>query len=163
MTEASRSSNRDLLRIVRAIADYQFGGGIGEKLFDDGCIVKISKRTGRPKYVYEGEEVLATVRYPDNLLALTLKGAEKLSMILPRPRFRVVMKPKALNKILKGMNPTARDILNVDEKILPGEEVLIEDLKGELIGVGRAVVSGSLMKDLASGVVVKLRKIRKKH
>ncbi|MCD6126380.1 MAG: pseudouridine synthase [Thaumarchaeota archaeon] len=163
MTEASRSSNRDLLRIVRAIADYQFGGGIGEKLFDDGCIVKISKRTGRPKYVYEGEEVLATVRYPDNLLALTLKGAEKLSMILPRPRFRVVIKPKALNKILKGMNPTARDILNVDEKILPGEEVLIEDLKGELIGVGRAVVSGSLMKDLASGVVVKLRKIRKKH
>ena len=163
MTEASRSSNRDLLRIVRAIADYQFGGGIGEKLFDDGCIVKISKRTGRPKYVYEGEEVLATVRYPDNLLALTLKGAEKLSMILPRPRFRVVIKPKALNKILKGMNPTARDIVNVDEKILPGEEVLIEDLKGELIGVGRAVVSGSLMKDLASGVVVKLRKIRKKH
>ena len=163
MTEASRSSNRDLLRIVRAIADYQFGGGIGEKLFDDGCIVKISKRTGRPKYVYEGEEVLATVRYPDNLLALTLKGAEKLSMILPRPRFKVVIKPKALNKILKGMNPTARDILNVDEKILPGEEVLIEDLKGELIGVGRAVVSGSLMKDLASGVVVKLRKIRKKH
>ena len=163
MTEASRSSNRDLLRIVRAIADYQFGGGIGEKLFDDECIVKISKRTGRPKYVYEGEEVLATVRYPDNLLALTLKGAEKLSKILPRPRFRVVIKPEALNKILKGMNPTARDILNVDEKILPGEEVLIEDLKGELIGVGRAVVSGSLMKDLASGVVVKLRKIRKKH
>jgi len=163
LTEASRSSNRDLLRIVRAIADYQFGGGIGEKLFDDECIVKISKRTGRPKYVYEGEEVLATVRYPDNLLALTLKGAEKLSKILPRPRFRVVIKPKALNKILKGMNPTARDILNVDEKILPGEEVLIEDLKGELIGVGRAVVSGSLMKDLASGVVVKLRKIRKKH
>lgn len=163
MTEASRSSNRDLLRIVRAIADYQFGGGIGEKLFDDGCIVKISKRTGRPKYVYEGEEVLATVRYPDNLIALTLKGAEKLSMILPRPRFRVVIKPKALNKILNGMNPTARDVLNVDEKILPGEEVLIEDLKGELIGVGRAVVSGSLMKDLASGVVVKLRKIRKKH
>ena len=79
MTEASRSSNRDLLRIVRAIADYQFGGGIGEKLFDDGCIVKISKRTGRPKYVYEGEEVLATVRYPDNLLALTLKGAETVS------------------------------------------------------------------------------------
>lgn len=163
MTEASRSSNRDPLRIVRAIADYQFGGGIGEKLFDDECIVKISKRTGRPKYVYEGGEVLATVRYPDNLLALTLKGAEKLSKILPRPRFRVVIKPKALNKILKGMNPTARDILNVDEKILPGEEVLIEDLKGELIGVGRAVVSGSLMKDLASGVVVKLRKIRKKH
>jgi len=163
LTEASRSSNRDLLRIVRAIADYQFGGGIGEKLFDDGCIVKISKRTGRPKYVYEGEEVLATVRYPDNLIALTLKGAEKLSMILPRPRFRVVIKPKALNKILNGMNPTARDVLNVDEKILPGEEVLIEDLKGELIGVGRAVVSGSLMKDLASGVVVKLRKIRKKH
>ena len=84
-------------------------------------------------------------------------------MILPRPRFRVVIKPKALNKILNGMNPTARDVLNVDEKILPGEEVLIEDLKGELIGVGRAVVSGSLMKDLASGVVVKLRKIRKKH
>lgn len=163
MTEASRSSNRDPLRIVRAIADYQFGGGVGEKLFDDECIVKISKRTGRPKYVYEGEEVLATVRYPDNLLALTLKGAEKLSKILPRPRFRVVIKPKALNKVLKGMNPTARDVLNVDEKILPGEEVLIEDLKGELIGVGRAVVSGSLMKDVASGVVVKLRKIRKKH
>lgn len=163
MTVASRSSNKDLLKIARAIADYQFGGGVGEKLFDDRCIVKISKRTGRPKYIYEGEEVLATVRYPDNLLALTLKGGEKLSKILPRPRFRVVVKPKALSKILKGMNPTAGDVLDVDEEILPGEEVLVEDLRGELIGVGRAVVSGSLMKDLSSGIVVKLRKIRKNH
>ena len=162
MAGASRYSNRELLKIVRAIADYQFGGGVGEKLFDDGCIVKVSKKTGRPKYVYERDEVLATVRYPDNLLALTLRGAEKLSKILPRPRFRVVIRPKALDKILKGMNPTARDILDVDEKIVPGEEVLVEDLRGELIGVGRAVVSGSLMKTLASGVVVKLRKVRKR-
>ena len=162
MAGASRYSDREFLRIVRAIADYQFGGGVGERLFDDGCVVKVSKKTGRPKYVYEGDEVLATVRYPDNLLALTLRGAEKLSKILPRPRFRVVVRPKALDKILKGMNPTARDILDVDEKIVPGEEVLVEDLRGELIGVGRAVVSGSLMKTLASGVVVKLRKVRKR-
>ena len=52
--------------------------------------------------------------------------------------------------------------MDVDEKIVPGEEVLVEDSRGELIGVGRAVVSGSLMKTLASGVVVKLRKVRKK-
>ena len=162
MAGASRSSDRELLKIVRTIADYQFGGGVGEKLFDDGCVVKISKKTRRPKYVYEGDEVLATVRYPDNLLALTLRGAEKLSKILPRPRFRVVIRPKALDKILKGMNPTAGDVLDADEKIVPGEEVLVEDLRGELIGVGRAVVSGSLMKALASGVVVKLRKVRKR-
>jgi len=156
----SKSSDKRLLEAVRAIADYQFGAGVGLKLFPEGCRVEISKRTRRPKYVYHGDDLLATIRYPDNFLALTIKGAERLAKVVPPPRLRVIVKKKAVEKLNKGMSPLPRDIIEADERILPGEEVLILDEKGALIAVGKASVAGSLMKRLSMGAVVKLRKTR---
>jgi hypothetical protein len=36
--------------------------------------VEVSKRTGRPRYIKLGEEILATIRYPDNMIALSFVG-----------------------------------------------------------------------------------------
>ena len=71
---ASRSSGDILLRIVRDMADYQFGRGVGERLFPERCVIELSKRTGRPRYVRLDEEIIATIRYPDNMIALSLRG-----------------------------------------------------------------------------------------
>jgi len=160
---ALRSSTDHLLRIVRDIADYQFGRGVGERLFPDDCRVEISKRTKRPKYVFFRGEILATIRYPDNLLALTLAGAKRLLEVAGDSALKVIVKKKAVEKIKRGMNPLARDVIYYDERIRPGDEVLLLDEDGNFIAVGRAVVSGSTIKGLERGVVVKIRKSLKEN
>ena len=151
----------NLLKIVRDIADFQFGRGVGGKLFPDECRVEVSKRTGRPRYVYLGEELLATIRYPDNLIALSLEGARRLRSALGEDAPRIVVKKEAVDKVLNGFNLAPRDVSFCNPSIRPGDEVVIEDEDGRILAVGRAVVSAQTMMELSRGTVVKLRKVLK--
>jgi len=154
----SSGSSNLLLRIVRDIADYQFGRGVGERIFPDGCRVEVSRRTGRPKYVYLEDVLLATVRYPDNLLALTLEGGRRLREAMGGGAPRVVVRGEAVERLKRGMDLTAGDVVKCDVEIRPGEEVLVEDEVGRLLAVGRASISSETMLELRRGVVVKVRK-----
>ena len=151
----------NLLKIVRDIADFQFGRGVGGKLFPDECRVEVSKRTGRPRYVYLGGEFLATIRYPDNLIALSLEGARRLRSALGENAPRVVIRKEAINKVLNGLNLAPRDISFCNPSIRPGDEVIIEDEDERVLAVGRAVVSAQTMRELSRGTAVKLRKVLK--
>ncbi len=159
MDTSKRSPN--LLKIVRDIADFQFGRGVGGKLFPDECRVEVSKRTGRPRYVYLGGEFLATIRYPDNLIALSLEGARRLRSALGENAPRVVIRKEAINKVLNGLNLAPRDISFCNPSIRPGDEVIIEDEDERVLAVGRAVVSAQTMRELSRGTAVKLRKVLK--
>ncbi|MCS7132243.1 MAG: hypothetical protein NZ918_00775 [Aigarchaeota archaeon] len=158
MENSKSSADSFLLKIVRDITDYQFRKGVGERLFPDNCRVKVSGRTKRPKYVYFDGEILATIRYPDNLLALTMAGARRLLDVASNIALKVILKKNSVEKIKQGMGPLPREIVYFDERIKPGDEVLLLDEDGELIAVGRAVVSGSTFKGLERGIVVKIRK-----
>lgn len=159
--DASRSSDDLLLRVIRDIADYQFGRGVGEKLFPDGCIIELSKRTGRPRYVRLDKEIIATIRYPDNMIALSLRGAERLKEILGERAPRVILRESGVKRVNRGMNPLATDIVYCSEGIRPGEEVLVESSDGELIAVGKAITSSRIMRELEAGAVIKIRKVKK--
>jgi len=156
--DTSEPLRKLLLKAVRDIADYQFGRGAGEKLFPEGCRVQLSKRTGKPRYVYLGEDLLATIRYPDNLLALTLKGAERLRQVLGEKARRVIVKEEAVEKLRKGMNLAAGDLVFCSDDIRPGDEVVVEGENGRILAVGRAVVSAQTMREVGSGVIVRVRK-----
>lgn len=147
-----------LLKAVQDIADYQFGKGAGEKLFPEGCRIQLSKRTGKPRYVYLREDLLATIRYPDNLLALTLKGAERLKRVLGEKVRRVIVREGVVEKLKKGMNLTAGDLVSCSDDIRPGDEVVVESEDGRILAVGRALVSAQTMRELESGVIIKVRK-----
>lgn len=159
--EASGSSDKLALRIVREIADFQFGRNVGSKLFPDECDVKLSKRTGRPRYVLLEGRLLATIRYPDNMIALTPEGALRLKEVLGERAPRVVLRESGVRRVSRGMNPVAGDLLYSSDGIRPGEDVLIESRDGRLLAVGRAIVSSRIMKDLEAGAIVKVRKVFK--
>ncbi len=151
----------DNLRYVRMIADYQFGVGVGRLLFPDNSTIEISKGTGRPRRVYLNGILLATVR-PDGLLALTIHGAERLSRAVGGRRFRVYAAKDAVRRVLEGRDLTCGHVVDADESLLPGDEALVVDEMGELLAIGRAVVSGRSMKSLSEGVAVRIRDTKTK-
>jgi len=150
-----------LLKSVREIADYQFGPGAGEALFPSGCRVEISKRTKRPRRIYLDGKLLATVRPPDNFLALTLEGGERLLKGLGEKAPVIIVKNKFVDKVRKGMSVMAHHVLKCSDEIRPGDEVIVVDEGGSVIAVGRAAAASQTIRDLRSGVVVKVRKYRK--
>lgn len=147
----------EALRIVRRVADYQFGRGVGEKLFPDRCIVIRSKKTGRPRYVYLDGKILATIRSGDGLIALTIHGGLRLSEILEYPKFRIVVYEKYVERVLEIEIVRSMWVKIMDCEIVPNDEVMICCEKDELVGVGKAVVSAQTISSSSNIVVAKIR------
>ena len=146
------------LRRIRAVADYQFGRGVGEELFPDGVKLTFSPRTGRVRHIYLNDVLLATIRPSDGLLALTVEGAKRLLKVLPPPRMRVVVDQRLAPLIAEGKDVEAAWVKSVDPDIRPKDEVLVVDPADRPLAVGRAVLSGAEMLSFKAGLAVKVRR-----
>lgn len=146
-----------MLNRARMIADYQFGRGAGSALFPEGTTYSLSK-TRRLRYLYWEKERVATVRAKDNLLTLSMIGAERLHSLLCSPKQRVVASDDATPFIAKGGNLFARHVLAVDPEIRAGEEVLVVDSDDHLLATGTAVLAPEEMLQIKRGLAVQVRK-----
>jgi len=145
------------LRKIRCIADYQFGRGVGEKLFPDGVEITHSKGTGRIRHIFLNGERLATLRPKDGMFSLTIAGAKRIVKYVKPPRLWVQVREDAAPFIADGRNVFAKHVVDADEEIRPQEEVVVLDGEGRVLAVGRAVLSGREMKAFKRGVAVRVR------
>jgi len=152
---SKRSS--DVLRKIRRVADYQFGRGVGVRLFPDNVTAVFSKKTGKIKYIYLDGKLLATLKPTDGLFSLSIEGAKRLGEMEPR-RLWVQVQDEAAAFVEKGSDVFAKHVVNVDEEIRPKEEVVILNGKNRVIAVGKAMLSGREMRDFKRGVAVRVRK-----
>jgi predicted RNA-binding protein (TIGR00451 family) len=152
----NKNLNEDLIK-VRSIANYQFGKNIGEILFPKDSIIIKSKNTGKIRYIYYGNKLLATLRAKDGLLALTLNGAERI-LKAKNLHCKVKVKNEAAKYIAEGKNVFAKHVIEADEDLRPQDEVIVVDENENLIAVGKAALSGEEMKAFKVGVAVKVRK-----
>ena len=148
------------LERIRKIADYQFGKGVGEKLFPKEVEIVRSKRTGKIKYIYFNGTLLATLNPLTGLFTLTIEGAKRVLAAMQPKRLWVQIRDEAVPFVERGSDVFVKHIINLDEEIRPGEEVIVIDGKGEVIAVGRAILSGIEMKVFKRGVAVKVRRGR---
>ena len=146
------------LQKIRTIANYQFGKGMGGRLFPDGVRIVLSKRTGRIRHVYLGENRLATLRPPDGLFSLTITGAKRIMEDVESPRLWVKVQEEAAPFIAKGKTLFAKHVSDADEEIRPQEEVIVINEENEVLAVGKAMLSGREMKAFKRGVAVRVRK-----
>jgi len=146
------------LQKIRSVADYQFGRDMGRKLFSSEVEIVYSKRTGRIRHVYLGEERLATLRPTDGLFSLTIAGAKRMMEGVKPQGLWVRVQEEAAPFIVKGKSVFAKHVMDADEEIRPQEEVIVVDEKGEVLAVGRAMLSGREMKAFKRGVAVRVRK-----
>jgi uncharacterized protein with predicted RNA binding PUA domain len=146
-----------MLRRVRIIADYQFGKNTGELLFPENSRFITSRRGGVRQVIMDGRR-LATLRAHDGRLTLGLAGAERLSEILPPPRYRVRIRDEVSPYIAAGKSVFAKHVCDADPMIQAGDEVLVVSGNGSLLAVGSAQLSGEEMCRSGSGVAVQVRK-----
>jgi len=146
------------LQKIRSVADYQFGKGVGEKLFPSEVRIVYSKRTGRIRHVYLEGERLATLRPTNGLFSLTIAGAKRIIERVKPQRLWVRVSEEAEPFVVKGKSVFAKHVIDADEEIRPQEEVIVMNEKGEVLAVGKAMLSGREMKAFERGVAVRVRR-----
>jgi uncharacterized protein with predicted RNA binding PUA domain len=148
----------DALMRIRSVADYQFGKGVGEKLFPENVEIAYSKRTGRIRYVYLDGKRLATLRPMDGLFSLSIEGAKKIIESSAPAKCIVTVKNDVSKFIADGGDVFAAHVVKADNEIRPKDEVIVVNEKGEVLAVGRAVLSGEEMTAFKVGVAIKVRR-----
>jgi len=135
------------LRTVRAIADYQFGFGVGEQLIPDHAQIK-SSRSGFRIFA-DGARIASSSGY--GTIALTLAGAA----LMPPDIYRV-----RIDDFLPKGSVLAPGVVEADPQIRQMDEVIVQGSMA--LGVGRAQMSGLEMVGSSRGLAVDLRAVEEK-
>ena len=142
---------------IRTIADYQFGKGVGAKLFTENVDVEYSPRTGRIRFINVNGERLATLRPTDGLLSLSVKAAKSMMETAAFAHCFVTVKNDVSEYIAAGGDVFAVHVVKVDSEIRASDEAVVLDEAGNVLAVGKAVLSSVEMTAFKSGVAVKVR------
>jgi uncharacterized protein with predicted RNA binding PUA domain len=148
---------KDALERIRSVADYQFGKGVGVKLFPKDVEIAYSKRTGRIRYVYLKDKRLATLRPTDGSLSLGIRAARRIAENAGSAKCFVTVREDVSRFIAEGGDAFAVHVVKADDEIRPKDEVIVVDGHGKVLAVGRAVLSGEEMKAFKTGVAVRVR------
>jgi len=143
---------------IRSTADYQFGKGVGAKLFPENVEIEYSKATGRIRYVYLNGERLATLRPTDGLLSLSIAAAQTVAELRDSARCFVTVQNDVSKYIADGGDVFAVHVVAVDAEVRARDEVIILDEDHHVLAVGRALLSTSEMQTFKTGVAVKVRR-----
>ena len=142
---------------VRSIADYQFGKGVGTKLFPEDITIQLSPRTGRIRYINLDGERLATLRPTDGLLSLSIKAAQTMAQDIPEAKCFVTVKNDVAPYIAKGGDVFAVHVVKVDDEVGAKDEVIAIDEDRHVLAVGRTLLSSSEIRAFKTGAAVKTR------
>ncbi|MCW4013323.1 MAG: pseudouridine synthase [Candidatus Bathyarchaeota archaeon] len=153
--------NKDLERL-RGIADYQFGYGAGSVLFPDDTRIEYSKNTSRPRHIYDDDVMVANYRPTDAVFTITIAGAERLNGLDGFTGYVVVM-DEVLEFIENGKNLFAKHVVEAGPGIRPDDELIVRDTKGDVVAVGKAVLTSDEMLRFKNGQAVDVRRGRKRH
>ena len=148
------------LRRVRGVAEYQFGPGSDAALFPDGVSFEHSKRTGKVRFIRLGDVLIASLRPTDGLLTLTIAGAERLVSRVNPLGCTVTVLDEVGEFVSQGRNVFAKHVVEADDGVRPGDEVIALDSKKGVLAVGRALLTGEEMLAFGVGVAVKTRRGR---
>jgi 7-cyano-7-deazaguanine tRNA-ribosyltransferase len=143
---------------IKMIADYQFGSGSGEALFNTSVKIVKSRKTGKIRHIYDGDELIATLRASDGIFVLAREGARRLHRYLPYPKNRVVVNEDAEPFAREGKSIFAKFVINCDINIHAKEEVLIVNEEDQLLAFGKSILNGKEILDFNTGQAVKTRK-----
>jgi len=135
--------------ILKHTLEYQYGRGAARRFAKSS--VEVSRKTGRPKHVFngrgEGRILLGTFRAHDGFFLSTVEGA-KLIKSIPK----VYIDEDVAEFAKQGKSVFAKFVKSPD-KFFPGEEVAVCSKEG-IVAVGRAILSSEETKFFKYGVAI---------
>lgn len=152
---------KDDIKKIKAIADYQFGKGAGEILFTGKIKIEKSKKTGKIRHIFDGNQNIVNMRASDSFLILSKLGAKRLAQ-MDGMRNKVMIDNSVESFARDGKSVFAKFIKDCDDNIRSNDEVLIVNEEGELLAFGKALLNYSEMLDFNTGQAIKTRKGFKK-
>ena len=138
---------------INTVFKFQFH--TEKDLFKESDFIVKSRATGHIRNIKRDDKIIATMRN-DGFLTLSIYGGLLLNNIIPFPHSRVMVSPDSGEFNSQGYNVFFKFIEGCDNDILPGNEVMVTDLQGNLFAVGHATVSGKEMKYYRDGIAVKV-------
>jgi uncharacterized protein with predicted RNA binding PUA domain len=142
---------------LRTIADYQFGRGAGRGLFPPDESREYKRTTsGRVAQVIADDGRLVSLGI-DGRFTLGLAGGKRLLDAFDPPACRVGVGEESEPFVREGRNAFAKFVTRVDDRIRPGDEVVVVDGDDAPLGVGRAELSAAAMADFDTGMAVTIR------
>jgi archaeosine synthase len=137
------------------ISDYQFGVGSGNKIIKNDIILKKNKTNTRISLIdVSTKENLGRFEASTGQISLSINGIK-----------RITLKPFSLNSNIiifdgdhiRGNNLFRKGILDYSLDLIPESFVaVIDNLKQNIIGVGRIVVGTNFLKNSNSGKVIEI-------
>jgi len=128
---------------VEGVLDFQFGRGVGRRMLAGSASL-------RGREVFSGGVKLGELEASG--VRLTLAGAERLADASSGYVVELNFYPRSGNVLAPGVR-------DAGEEILPGDEVAAV-YEGEVVGAGRAVLSGVEMLRASRGVCAVLREVK---
>ncbi|MCK4266254.1 MAG: tRNA-guanine(15) transglycosylase, partial [Thermoplasmata archaeon] len=145
------------LRKVKAVADLQFGRGAGNALLAGKVELVKSRKTGKIRNVIvDGRHVLS-MRAADGFFTLKFEGGKVLKDTFQSPGLRVIVNEDSAEFNRQGRNVFAGFVLDADDTLIPGDEVLVVDKNDELVAIGRTLMTRGEMLAFERGIAVKVR------
>ena len=153
---------KDDVKKIKAIADYQFGVGAGDALFEGNINIEKSKKTGKIRHIYDGKTLLVNMRASDSYLILSKEGAKRLHAKMQYPQNRVVVNKDSEPFALDGKSVFCKFVVDCDDNIRSNDEVLIVNEEDKLLAYGKALLGACEIKEFETGQAIKTRKGMKK-
>jgi len=139
---------------LKKTIDALFGSGVS-KFLPKNFEIKLSKKTGRIRSVYDKENLLLTPR-SDGGLAITIHCA-KLFLKSKKFQENCLHIDKESNEFVKdGKSVFCGHVISCGKNIKIGSDVPVL-YKNQVIGVGKSVLSSKMIMSQNRGVAVKIR------
>lgn len=155
---AKSRNNFDLdFNRARVVVDFQFGKGASQILLDDKIEIVKSKKTGKIRNVKRNGEHILSMRAHDGFFTLKIAGAKLLQKAFKPKKLRVVVNDDSAKFNREGMNVFSKFVIDCDEELRPGDEVLVVDKNDNLVAIGKAILNREEMLAFDKGIAVKVR------
>ncbi len=136
------------VRKIQAVADFEYGLGSGEILFPYS--VRIKGKYPRDQHIYLDKEHIATYVTRSGYLSLFPKYA---NLILSKTENILEFGAERVS----GSNIYAPGVVYANKRIQPNDEIFIVH-ENQIIATATALVSGSDMNKMTSGIVAEVKK-----
>ncbi len=144
-------------RKLHALLAYQWDIDFSKMQDSQKLQFVTSRSTGKIRYVKRNDKILFTLVPTTGLFTPTYEGGLELIQMNLDARYRVAIKNEVSEFVVKGKSALAKFVTHADPLLRAGEEVIVTDEQGSLLGVGRALLNGSEMRAFSRGVAVTTR------